>query len=77
MFYDWLVGDPLGTVKGIYDHFGLAWSDIFEERLQRYMRDNPQGKHGKHLYSSADFGLTDAAIAGRFTEYSRQFGFDY
>ena len=65
----------MDTVKGIYDHFRLAWSDPFEKRLRAYVRDNPQGKHGKHHYSSADFGLTDEAIAGYFVEYSEKFWF--
>jgi hypothetical protein len=77
VMYDQLVADPVGTVKGIYDHFDLVWSDAFQERLQAYVRDNPQGKYGKHRYSSADFGLTDEAITRRFTEYSREFGFNY
>jgi hypothetical protein len=25
VYYGQLVADPVGTVKGIYDHFGLAW----------------------------------------------------
>jgi hypothetical protein len=74
VFYDQLVADPIGTVKGVYDHFGLAWSDSYEEQLKVYVRDNPQGKHGEHNYSLADFGLTDETVAKRSAEYSRRFG---
>ncbi|MGB2763226.1 MAG: sulfotransferase [Candidatus Aminicenantaceae bacterium] len=75
VYYERLVDDPIGTVRGIYDHFGLNWSDSFQERLQAYVREQPRKKHGKHSYSSADFGQTDAAIAKRFAAYSERFGF--
>lgn len=75
VYYERLVADPIGTVRGIYDHFGLNWSDAFQERLQAYVREYPRRKHGKHSYSSADFGQTDAAIAKRFAAYSERFGF--
>jgi hypothetical protein len=74
VYYDQLVADPVDTVRGIYDHYGLAWSGDYEEKLKGYVRDNPQGKHGKHNYSPEDFGLTDIAIARRFAEYSERFG---
>lgn len=74
VFYDKLVADPIGTVKGVYDHFGLAWSDSYEEQLKVYVRDNQQGKHGEHHYSLEDFGLTDETVAKRSAEYSREFG---
>jgi hypothetical protein len=71
--YDRLVSDPIGTVKDIYHHFKLTWSDAYEEQLRTYLLENPQGKHGTHRYRSDDFGLTDAAIARQFTEYSERF----
>jgi hypothetical protein len=75
VYYDRLIDDPIGTVKEIYNHFGLSWSDNYEERLKVYVRDNPQNKYGKHHYCAEDFGLMDEAIAGRFTQYRRRFGF--
>ena len=72
--YDRLIADPVGTVRSIYDHFGLVWSDTFEERLGSYVRQNPKGRHGPHRYASGDFGLTDGAIAERFAAYSERFG---
>ena len=75
VYYNELVADPMGTVKGIYDHFDLRWSGVFQKQLQAYVRGNQRGKYGQHRYSSADFGLTDEAIAGHFVEYSEKFGF--
>jgi hypothetical protein len=37
------------------------------------VRANPQHKHGRHRYSSADFGLDDDSIRARFASYLEQF----
>jgi len=75
LYYDWLLSDPIGSIRRIYNHFGLAWSDTFEDRLQTYLFENPKDKYGKHLYSTTDFGFTDATIAKHFKDYSKRFGF--
>lgn len=75
LYYDRLLSDPIGSIRGIYNHFGLVWSDIFEEHLQTYLFENPKDKYGKQNYTSSDFGMTDAIIAKHFTEYSKRFDF--
>lgn len=65
VYYERLVADPLGTVRGIYDYFKLPWTAEFEAAMTRYLAENPQGKHGRHKYSSADFGMTDEEIRKR------------
>ena len=75
VYYDRLVADPVGTVRGIYERFGLDWSGAFEDRLRAYVRENPKGRHGPHRYASAEFGQTDAEIAERFAAYRERFGF--
>ncbi len=67
--YKELVSDPIGTTKKVYAHFGLEWTNAFEATLNHYMTENPKDKHGKHQYSSENFGLTDEAIRERFSEY--------
>lgn len=73
VYYDALVSDPIGTVKRIYEYFGLAWSADYEQRLHQYLKANPQGKYGKHRYYSSDFGQTDTAIAKHFSDYCERF----
>ena len=73
VYYDRLVEDPIGTVRGIYDKFELEWTKEFEARLQVYVNSNPQGKHGKHVYSGLDFGLKDEETAERFESYISRF----
>jgi len=53
-----LVEDPIGSVRRIYDHFGYAFDPQMEVGMRRWLKENPQGKHGKHHYDLAQFGLT-------------------
>lgn len=70
VFYDSLVSDPIGTVRGIYTHFGLPWTDAYAAELQAFVQSNPKDKHGKHRYTASDFGQTEAEIADRLQFYS-------
>jgi hypothetical protein len=71
--YDRLVADPIGTVGDIYDHYDLAWSEEFAERMNNYVQQNPRGKHGAHQYTPEDFGQTGEAISERFAAYIERF----
>src|SRR5215211_6981452 len=73
VYYDRLVADPIGTVRDIYDHYDLAWSEEFAERLNYYVQQNPKGKHGAHGYAPEDFGQTGEAISERFAAYIERF----
>lgn len=73
VYYDRLVADPIGTVRDIYDHYDLAWSEEFAERLNYYLQLNPNGKHGAHRYAPETFGQTGEAISERFAAYIERF----
>ncbi len=73
VYYDRLVADPIGTVRDIYDHYDLAWSEEFAERLNDYLQLNPNGKHGAHRYAPETFGQTGEAISERFASYIERF----
>ena len=75
VWYDDLVADPGGTVGRVYARYDLVSPDRHRERLGRYLRENPQGKHGAHRYATSDLGLSDAAVRERFAAYSERFGF--
>ncbi len=68
-----LMRDPLGTIAGIYDHFGLALGAEAEARMRRYLDQKPRGKHGAHRYSFADTGLDRDAERRRFTAYQARY----
>ena len=71
--YTDLVNDPIEVVKGIYRHYGLEYTSELSGSLERYVRENPQHKHGKHRYSLEDFGLSAEDIQRRFGRYAAEF----
>ncbi len=73
VYYDQLTDDPVGAVRDIYEHYGLDWSEEFEERLNYYARQNPRGKYGAHRYAPEDFGETGETISERFAAYIERF----
>jgi len=75
VYYDALVSDPVETVRGIYSHFGLPWTDVYASELASYIEKNPKGKHGTHRYAASEYGLTEAEIAERLQPYIEHFGF--
>jgi hypothetical protein len=71
--YHDLVRDPVGAVRGIYEHFGLPLGAPMEENMRRWLAANPSDKHGKHAYSLEQFGLDPASLRARFREYPERF----
>ena len=58
------------VVDRIYQAFGLSVSEASRQALQAHVDANPKGKHGKHEYDLAEFGLTNALIDERFAFYT-------
>jgi hypothetical protein len=58
VIYDDLLAQPIDTVRRIYEHFGLAWSEDFERSMLQWLRENPRGKQGRNTYTIDEFGLT-------------------
>jgi hypothetical protein len=54
--------DPIGTVRTIYDHFGLSLAVETEEAMRAWLAANPSGKHGEHRYELSDYGLTEKQV---------------
>lgn len=65
--------DPIGSVRGIYAHFDEPFTPEAEAAMQAYMANNEQGKHGKHAYSLADYGLTPEGVREHFKDYIEKF----
>ena len=63
------MADPLRAVRSIYARFDLSLSEEAAGRMQRWLADNPQGKHGQHRYTPEDFGLSRERIHERFAGY--------
>jgi hypothetical protein len=67
------VTDPVGTVRTIYAHWGDELSPDAAAGMQQHLASHPQGKHGAHAYTLADFGLDERAVRKRFAPYCERF----
>jgi hypothetical protein len=69
-----LVRDPIPTIAGIYEHFGIALTAEAERRMRAYLASKPKGKHGEHRYEFEHTGLDLAAERERFRPYLERYG---
>ncbi|WP_025736839.1 sulfotransferase family protein [Mycobacterium genavense] len=65
--YHDLIADPLGTVAGVYRHFGLTLTDEARKAMEDSHAESQTGARApKHKYSLADYGLTAEEVKERF-----------
>lgn len=69
VYYRDIVGDPLGVVEQVYSAFGIELGAAARRAMEDFMADNWQGKHGKHAYAAADYGLEPETLRSRFADY--------
>lgn len=67
--YPDLMKDPMTTVRRIYEHHQLEWSEGFETRMKQWLQTNRQHKHGKHEYSLEDYSLSVSQVRDAFGDY--------
>ena len=63
----------MATVKKMYSHFGIKLTTEAENAMKLHMKENPKDKHGKHKYSLADYGITEADLKETFAEFLEYF----
>jgi hypothetical protein len=71
--YGELTSDATGSVASLCASLGVEFDDASRARVQRWLDDNPQTKHGVHRYTAEEYGLDDARIRARFAFYTRRF----
>lgn len=65
--------DPIGTVRGIYEHFNESFTPAAEAAMQGYMAANQKGKHGKHEYNLESYGFTKQGILDHYAGYIERY----
>lgn len=65
---------PMDTIRQIYQRCGLQLSDTAAAAMQRWLIENPQGKHGEHKYSLEGTGISEDDIRRRFAPYIELYG---
>ena len=67
------VNDQVGTIRGIYERAGLAFSPQHEQGIQRWLAANKVDRHGKFTYSLDGFGVTAPELRKLFADYIERF----
>ena len=76
MHFSEFIRDEIGMVRRIYQHFGLELTLDAEERMRRFLRENPRDKHGAHRYRLEDAGRDAATERERYRAYQERFGIE-
>jgi hypothetical protein len=74
LHYRDFVADPVSAVRGIYARFGESLSPDAAAAMDAHLASHPQGAHGAHRYTLADFGLDERMVRERFAVYCERFG---
>jgi hypothetical protein len=73
--YDDLIADPEGTVRLVYDRFGMTVEPAFEERLGRDLAARREYRSA-HRYSLEEFGLSREWVYQQMPDVFAAHGFD-
>ena len=60
----------MAVVEKVYSGFGMELTDAARAAMHAHIDNNPKGKHGKHEYDVAEYGLTREIIEERFAFYT-------
>ncbi|MDP6978735.1 MAG: sulfotransferase [Myxococcota bacterium] len=63
------IADPKGVVERIYDHFSLPMPDATRKAIEAHIAKNVKGKHGKHEYDLAHYGISEERVRERYDFY--------
>jgi Sulfotransferase family len=70
-----VIADPKESIRRIYDHFGLTFSDEHIARIDSFLAENPAAKRmGKHKHSPEQFGIKVEHVHERLSDYYARFG---
>lgn len=72
--YHDVMKEPVRTVARIYERHSLKMSRQHATNIERWLRDNPQNKHGVHKHSPEEFDMQADAINRQFAQYVDRFG---
>lgn len=71
-----IVRDPAGTVRDIYESFGLALSDESDARIRAFVKAAHNKKRPRHIYRLTDFGLDPLREDANFILYRERFALE-
>lgn len=67
------VNDTMGSIRGIYRHFGLKLDEATERRMQAWLDAHSHTRPGFHKYTPEQYGLTAAEIRRHYADYIERY----
>jgi len=74
--YPDFIADPVGTIRGFYLKYGVAFGADTERALRDYLTSNKADRYGKFRYSTDVIGVDIEALHAEFEPYRRHFGLE-
>jgi len=71
--FDALMADHFGSIRKIYESWGVEYTPDAEARMRRFLDDHGREKHGIHHYTFGDTGLDEGEIRERSRRYTEYF----
>lgn len=75
--YNDLIGDPIGELRRIYLHAGVAFDEEVEQNALQLLERQVQHKFGRHSYRLEDFGMSREQIERDFGFYRERYAIPY
>ncbi|WP_062344045.1 sulfotransferase [Novosphingobium sp. CCH12-A3] len=70
-----VVADPTGSIRRIYDRFGLPFTPEHQDRITQFLAQSSAAKRlGRHKHSAAQFGIDPDEVRERLASYYARFG---
>lgn len=73
LHYAELTRDPIGQMRKLYRWLQEPFTAEAEAGMNDWLKDNPQGKFGKHAYGLDEFGLSKDRLMPYFEPYLKRF----
>jgi len=67
-----MLDDPLGTLRSVYDHFDLSYTDEFQDQARRWV-EQPSQHTSSVRFTLADFDLDEETVDAGFGSYRTRF----
>ncbi len=77
VYFHELMSDPKALVEKIYQHFGFKFDEEINNRIDKYLVENPRNKHGTHEYSLAQFALFEGREREKYRDYMDRFNIPF
>jgi hypothetical protein len=72
--YSDLVSEPVGTIRGFYEHAGVPFTAAADAAMRDYLRNNRGDRYGKFQNSTNLIGQNIDALHAEFAPYRERFG---